>query len=376
MWRWYWAVKEALPSQEPPLLLNLDETAVRFYYTPQRGFKLGNVSLKKPTGRLPTRGCLASTKRRAVTLVAIICNDSGVQPHLPQWILGSNHVFTEARRQKPSLNNIRLRVAKSAWVNTDVLEEIVCDLGETCARVAPGRPCIFFMDALKAHYAPKVLAAANRWNLIPLILPASCTYFMQPLDTDVFSGFKRHLRRCLYTRTRHTTDDDVTPADVVACIEESVRFFLQGKEWDNTFSRNGFGCVDCTPRPSILRELEWEQMPRVEKTLPSFDEWTALFPRHTVIPFAELFHVLCRYHPEAYAHSIIRFEDPEPPLRHGSIDLSTNPSSKEGLAHMSAITPAAGAAAPHEEPGSSVGLGVRRGPMTRRLSRLIESQEL
>ena len=318
MWRWCREVINALECDQEPLMLNLDETAVRFYHKPSPGMVIQRSKLRSAHGRAPRRKCTASTKRKAVTLVAVICNDSYVQAGLPQWILANKHVCPVSFNREPRARNVRMRVGTSAWVNENVLAEILADLANACRQLAPGRPCILLMDALKVHYTPKVLAAASDGGLHVVIVPACCTYFLQPLDTDAFSRFKRHYRRALYNVTSVEETDDVSPRAVVSCIEDAIRHVLQGHHWDAVFSKNGF-CQGATRvRTSILRELEWSNVPSLPPGLPTLEEWQAIFPRNAWIPFRELFRTMALRYADAYAHAKLRFIDSVPILRYGS----------------------------------------------------------
>ena len=94
VWQWWRCLCSHIPSGKKVLRLNLDETAVRFFYKPSKGLR---------TRRTPnhiiheTRAVQHATKgqqRRALTHVAIICDDSELQPQIPQFILGAEHVLS------------------------------------------------------------------------------------------------------------------------------------------------------------------------------------------------------------------------------------------------------------------------------------------
>ena len=93
VWRWFRPLRAALPEEEEePLYLTLDETAVRFHNGQHTGWQLRRSDYVRRGRQPPRRACTPSSKGKAVTLVAIICSDSAVQPSLPQWLLANSHL--------------------------------------------------------------------------------------------------------------------------------------------------------------------------------------------------------------------------------------------------------------------------------------------
>ena len=342
MWRWFRTLLESLHTPPEPLLLNMDETAVRFYAPPKAGFCIARKDLRTEGVREPRRPCTASTKRKAVTLVATICNDPEVQPELPQWILASRHTVPAHALREPRARNVRVRVNTSAWMNEDVMVSFIHDLGATCQRVAPGRRYILLLDALRSHYSTRVLATAAMYGLHIVIVPASCTFFLQPLDTDAFACLKRVLRAFMQRALRERRSDDVPFAVILEGVESAIRQVLQGKKWANVFRKNGFSRESSFLGRSVLQELGWEAPPDLEEGLPAFQDWEAMFPRGASIPFEALFRPLASLYPVAQAHACLCFQDPDPELLLGAIhDLVGEPRAPdlpESLGHAGPLT--------------------------------------
>ena len=84
MWQWFHFLQAQVPPDRPVLRLNLDETSVRFWYEPRKG-------LRRPRGQIPRAGFARKASRaqlrKAFSHVAIICDDSSLQPHLPPVLL-------------------------------------------------------------------------------------------------------------------------------------------------------------------------------------------------------------------------------------------------------------------------------------------------
>ena len=139
------------------LRINVDETAVRFYMPQRAGLvakrRRGGPSLAQDASRRQQRSC--------VTHVAAICDNTAVQPSLPQVFIGNEKVLQAAavKLLQPALQkNVFLLRRKSGWVNKDFLVSYVKLLAaclepfalEYQPNSAVGRPA----SALRALGAP------------------------------------------------------------------------------------------------------------------------------------------------------------------------------------------------------------------------------
>ena len=61
------------------MLLNLDETCIKFFYTPRVGMRV-RCKNKGPKGVSHARNATRGQLRKAMTHVAVICNDTALQP--------------------------------------------------------------------------------------------------------------------------------------------------------------------------------------------------------------------------------------------------------------------------------------------------------
>ena len=128
-WQWFdWSLAQ-IPEGKTPLPLDMDETACSLFYGGADGVVAG-----EPITLAARRGVLAQSARRGETrsnlsLFAVLCEDSGIQAELPQYIIGNEHVLPAAavaQRQVEGalLPNVRLARRKSAWVSDGVLAVI------------------------------------------------------------------------------------------------------------------------------------------------------------------------------------------------------------------------------------------------------------
>ena len=82
-WQWFnWSIAQ-VPAGKTALRLNMDETSLRLLYDAAKG-----VIASEPIAQAGRRGRLAQKATRgqtrgALSLIALICDESSVQPRLP-----------------------------------------------------------------------------------------------------------------------------------------------------------------------------------------------------------------------------------------------------------------------------------------------------
>ena len=121
MWQWWNCLEEQVALPRKVLRVNVDETAVRFYM-PQRA---GLVAKRRRGGPSLAQDAARRQQRSCATHVAAICDDTAVQPSLPQVFIGNEAVLQAAavKLVRPALHkNVVLLRRKSGWVNKDFLE--------------------------------------------------------------------------------------------------------------------------------------------------------------------------------------------------------------------------------------------------------------
>ena len=97
VWQWFHFLQSQVPPSDSVLRLNLDETSIKFWYEPRMG-------LRRPAGEVPrvgfARQASRSQLRRASSHIAIICDDTGLQPHLPQVLLVNERTVTPKQHRR------------------------------------------------------------------------------------------------------------------------------------------------------------------------------------------------------------------------------------------------------------------------------------
>ena len=92
-WRWFnWSIAQ-LPAGKAPLRLNMDETTCRLFCDAAEGVIASELIARAARkGRVAQQATRGQT-RSALSLIALLCDDSSIQPRLPQYILGNEHVL-------------------------------------------------------------------------------------------------------------------------------------------------------------------------------------------------------------------------------------------------------------------------------------------
>lgn len=286
-----------MPKNKIPLRLNLDETAVRFYYKPRKGLVCLSPQRRKAGGCKVTQHASLAQQRKALSHIAVICDDAAIQPLIPQFILGNERVLPAAVLEglQASLpSNIKVLRLKSSWNNTTVMKAVLKVLGESLKPFMKDRQPILLMDACSVHFAARVLQMAATQKLWPCFVPAQLTWLLQPLDTDCFSSYKQLLRatyRGIISKSqpRHELD----AASVVKSISVVCRTVLQGRDWSQIFAKNGFADKQKHVRATILTALQLAAISDVNSSLPSLADLQECFPHNTCIPIGELFRDVC-----------------------------------------------------------------------------------
>ena len=282
-----------LPPNKQPLLLNMDETACRLFYDPAKGVLASElVALAARRGRVTSNVGTAQT-RSVLSLVALLCNDSSIQPNLPQYILGNEHVLQssvlgELRRDRSLSPNVHVLRRKSSWVNDTELAAIARNWGKALQQHCPDRQPFLLLDACSPHLGPKFLASCVRCKIWVLYVPARLTWLLQPADTHCFALLKASLRQQFHDTALLSASGKVTLKDILEHLDRAIRKVLQGRSWKEAFEGNGWSSEQKSVRQRILDTLEWPVIPPVGNGLPSLQDFQTIFPRNRWIPLAKL----------------------------------------------------------------------------------------
>ena len=209
--------------------------------------------------------------------IGMVTNVERYQHLLPQIILGANSKFT--LKLMRSLGKIRHSVdfvrAKSAWVNTAVMMNVLSRLKDSLAHI-PNSQVILLLDSHKAHLNKNVLELAVSLNIWVLVVPAKLTWLLQPLDAHVFAKYKKYLRDQL--RTTMLANRTVTDPEWMKMLISVATTFIQ-RDWGNAFDSLGI-----TGKPGTLSETIKSYCPQASSaavaapSMPSYGDISAVLP--------------------------------------------------------------------------------------------------
>ena len=114
----------------------------------------------------------------------MVCDDSSLQPVLPQVIVGNHNILRVAylKELEPMLpENIIVVRAKSSWITTELLIVVMEQLRRGLDNRVVKTP-VLLMDACPVHLDAQVWKAARRLQILLCFVPASLTWLLQPLD--------------------------------------------------------------------------------------------------------------------------------------------------------------------------------------------------
>ena len=271
-WSWWNLYADSTPAGKRIVGLNMDETAIRFYMQ-SRGLVAPPTRGKRKAR--PTHACSRKQMRACMTHVAFVATDPDVQAMLPQIFIGSENVLrvTDVELLQPAFReNLILVRRKTAWINTEVLVEIMKCLGRALAPWRASIQPVLLMDAHKAHLAPAVLHAAAAAGLWVLPLPAHMTWLLQPLDTHVFAAYKQAIRRRYVLLMAQHAEGQVNSCSLLTAVHDACVDMVCERDHTRAFVDNGFGDEQGSLRPSLLRELETDAVGAAVPCLPSYND--------------------------------------------------------------------------------------------------------
>lgn len=298
VWTWWnWLETHVAPGKQV-LKINLDETSVRFYYRSKKGLFFPSKRKGKGLQR-PRHKTSKGDQRKALTHVGLICNSPEVQVLLPQVILGNCH--TLPARRLPELQakcrpNVHLWRLKSSWITKTTFVKIAAMLGKALAPVLDKYQPILLLDAHRVHISKEGLRSLSTHHIWPIVVPASTTWLMQPLDTHCFARYKQFLRS-RYTHIMGHKGHAAFSVDAVVCaVNDCCLNVLQGIAWEYAFTGNGFGDKQQNVRLHLLDELDRKSLEFLTPKPISYSQLCCCFPHKADIPIDALFSDLLPSH--------------------------------------------------------------------------------
>ena len=386
-WQWWNFLEAALPEGRELLRLNLDETACKLYHKPRKGDLADkNIAAAHREGSLVQYVDLGQQKA-ALSHMALVCDVPALQPQMPQFIVGNEHVLSKAVLDSmpcPLPANVHLLRRKSSWVNHTIMAEWSRALSKALAPHRARYQPVLLLDVCPVHCGTQFLTALRKAGIRVVFVPAGLTWLLQVCDTHLFAKYKAFLCARQHSRLLATEGrKQVSTADAVEDIVHGIRRVLQGTEWAPAFDGNGYGKRQRCTRARILRELECTDIPDVPKTLPTLSQIESLFPRGRTPAISLLFNAVCAAHaqPHMLAEPVAAAAPPSPEVEAAHICVSPwagrlRSSSRHNIGSPLAqdlppVPPPAAAPPPCPPPPSQTAARVQysRLPVGRRLTR-------
>ena len=290
-WRWTNALNDqARSSERTPLWINMDETNVALFH----GGGKGNVMKLWTRGaaRLrPVQKVTRSQQRQGFTHAAMVCSDRDVQHALPQIIICNEKTLT--RRDWNVVNdrlprNVFVLRCKKGWNSTQVMLQMIGALKTVLRPYAAERLPILLLDAATCHLHSSIIAACVRCGMKYCLVPARCTWLLQPCDTHVFQRYKGFMRRVfveMQCRSPHRRPGMVAAIDLCC---RTIEHIMNAQCWRRAFLQTGVLGNQQSLSAAVLKHSGLPEPPLLLPGLPSRDDISAMYPRGFRIPFAAL----------------------------------------------------------------------------------------
>jgi len=240
----------------PTVVINLDETAMPRQLVGSRWNVMAMAQSSTATALVYERAGTRDTHANT-TLVACICNDPQLQPHLPQFLLTRDASLSRA--EQAALGGVAPPVTwlrgSAGWVSTQQMKAMLTILRRRVHECRPGCHVVVAFDAASQHLAADVLAHAARLRLLVLLVPARLTWLIQPLDTHVFAPLKRELQAAqLASRATHA-QGVLQPLEWISHFQVAIRRTLVDRSWHHAMASNGLLGNTTTLREQVQRHL-------------------------------------------------------------------------------------------------------------------------
>ena len=256
--------------------INLDETALCLF----QNDKKGNVFVRK--GHNAMQKASLAARRAYITHVALVCDDAQVQKVLPQIVICNERTLPKkmhaALQEKLGENFILLR-CPSAWINTDLMVEIIRLLSTTLEPFIGELQPLLMLDAYRAHIGVRVFYAGARHNIWVLIVPAGMTWLLQVLDTHVFRAYKACLRNAYQFHCIRQGVETHSLDLLLDAVREATTSVINAEEWSDAFTKNGFGRLQAEVRPRVLTALGLKVPSTMPLARPTEAQLRLCFPR-------------------------------------------------------------------------------------------------
>ena len=301
-WRWANFWESRCPPGKRVVYVNLDETSVPMMYPAGQGY----VHIPSGTSRRGVlsgeQPCSLAQRRSYMSLVAMLSDDVDVQSRLPQVLMSNRRLLPDSALEelKKALGDSERKFVwrrQSAWVDASAMIRILQLLRESLQPIWQNIHVVLLLDCCPVHASKKVVATAGRLGFHLVMVPASMTGVLQPLDAYAFAGLKKRHRDSVLQDSTKSASGAIDVVTHCRLLFDAVESYLSKGSWAQAFRGCGFGAAQQHVGHRARVKLQWpEGPPQVGSRLPSFPDLEAVWLRGKHVLIDELFRLI--HHPE------------------------------------------------------------------------------
>ena len=264
------------PLCRPPLVVNMDETAIVRHVSGLRG------TVVKATSKTQVgidRASL-SDRRSCMSLLASITNDASIQAQLPQVLLGNHHTLTlqVLRSVGERIGSVSLWRQKSAWNSHCTMRRWLALLVKALGPVVKSRYVIVLLDVHPSHIHPSIFLQARRCGVRLVYLPGKLTSFLQPCDTHVFATFKHALRKVWLDEKSKAANGAISTEAWLQTVCDAIEKVIVGTSWRKAFLADGILHKQQDMSQDLVKALGFDSCVELPHVLPAEKEASCIFP--------------------------------------------------------------------------------------------------
>jgi hypothetical protein len=286
-----WLLSVGLAGKEF-VILNMDETNLSQVDTAKKGTVPNKLVLQHE--KICASPRIVDRTNSMTTLMAAVCNDPRLQPHLPQVILPRyskedsppQHLLDEYQKTGYPLEY---------WHNTTghvtpgVMKMWLTRLRSVVHSHRPSAWLVVVVDCATCHVEHSVLIHARRLGIVLVMVPSRLTAMLQLLDVFVFARLKWNLRRELLRETCARPNVPPTTHHRVRSQAAAIRQILVETDWSDVFPRVGLHPNMSDLRTEIRAALS---VPEVPARLPAIRDLMIMMGQRTMTPLFRTKHTL------------------------------------------------------------------------------------
>ena len=261
------------------VVLNVDETSVNALVQTGHGY-VSHGAQRRGRGHRRRFHPIDRTDIKT-TLMGVICDQSGLQPYLPQVFMPkytqNAHPPLWARAQYA-----RQGFPFQYWHGTSggttpfTFKQWANALRSAVHSFDPDIWILMIMDCCSSHLDLRTANHLARLGFLTAIIPAKLTWLLQPLDVYVYADLKRVLRQLLAERTHRPLEEVDVAGAWITPTAAAVKAVVVQTDWTDHFARLGAGLGVEPLRDELRRYVQDEAL---HPALPRLRDFATMINR-------------------------------------------------------------------------------------------------